>query len=578
MSFLLRTAIFMFLIFAMFSSGAHARFGPWWHHPSPPPVEEPPVQPPADPPGNDIPIPANDPGFESTHFSGSANCSSCHNRLRDENGTDVSINSEWSASMMANAARDPVFHAKFVSEVKRNPGLAPVMSEKCLRCHAPMASFEAEFNGDELTLLSDTGILDPANPYHDEAMEGVSCTVCHQIEDSEDLGEEGSFSGRFTIPTVGETSRRVAYGQYGAPFINLMRRWTGITPTHSGHMSESAVCGTCHNLKTPVVDSNGNVVSSETGHEFPEQAIYSEWEHSDFADEGDNPQSCQDCHMKGADGVRMANRPRRLSPVDNFKRHGFSGSNTVVMDILDRHRADLGVTSQAIDEAIASSREFLKSAAEIKIGSPVRVNGQLEVDVQVINKAGHKLPSGYPSRRVWIDFQVLDEQGEEIFRSGLMNADGSIVGVDSDTIATQFEPHHEVISSEDQVQVYEAIMGNTDGHLTYTLLRAEGYLKDNRIPPSGFEKDDVPDDIAVVGDAYDDQDFDNGGDRVTYRFDAPPGSLQILATLRYQPLANGYLDDLFQDAELPLVSRLQAYWNQAEIRDETLASEQLTIQ
>lgn len=289
--------------------------------------------------------------------------------------------------------------------------------------------------------------------------------------------------------------------------------------------------------------------------------------------------------MQRADGVRMATRPRRLSRVDNFKRHGFSGANTVVMAMLDRHRADLGVTSQGMDEAIASSREFLKSAAEIKILSAVsEEDGYLEVEVQVINKTGHKLPSGYPSRRVWIDFQVLDENGEAVFRSGRMNADGSIEGVDSDTDTSGFEPHRGLITHTDetqthtdQVQVYESIMGNTDGELTYTLLRAEGYLKDNRIPPAGFRKNDVPGDIAVLGAAENDDNFDNGSDRVTYRFKDPSGNLEIVATLRYQPLADGYLDDLFQDAELPLVSRLQGYWDQAEIRAETLASAQLTI-
>ena len=566
--------VFFCILFSLLSSVVHARSGPWWQQP-PPPVEEPPVEPPADPPGNEIPVPNNDPGFESTHFSGSANCSFCHDDLRDKNGDDVSIVAEWSTSMMANSARDPVFHAKFASERKRNPDLAPVLNKKCLRCHAPMASIDAEFDDVEISLLSDVGILDPANAYHDQAMDGVSCTACHQIEDSEDLGEASSFSGEFKIPTVAESSQRVAYGQYEAPLVGPMRRRTGITPIFSEHVRDSALCGTCHNLNTPVVDSTGEVVPD---HEFPEQAVYSEWEHSEFDDEGTNPTSCQDCHMRKADGVRMATRPRRVPPVDDFKRHGFSGANTVVMAMLDTHRDELGVTTTGLEDAIISSREFLKSSAEIKIVSVDRVSGELEIDVQVINKTGHKLPTGYPSRRVWIDLQVTDANGNEIFRSGRMNADGSIAGVDADTSGSRFEPHRQVIDSEDQVQVYESIMGDTEGTLTYTLLRAGDYLKDNRIPPAGFDKDAVPDDIAVVGDALDDYDFVDGSDQVTYNIQVPDsGSLEIVASLRYQPLATGYLNDLFQDSELPLVARLKGYWEQAEIRAETLATEQLVI-
>lgn len=517
-----------------------------------------------------IPAPDHDARFESPHFSGSANCSGCHNDLRDEQGATISLGDEWSGSMMAHAARDPLFHAKFASEQQRNPALTSVLSEKCLRCHAPMAVFEAGFDGQPLTLLEDTGILDPANPYHDQAMEGVSCMACHQIEDAPDLGEKASFSGGFSIPTMLESTERVAYGQYALPSENLMRNRSGVLPVHSGHMEDSALCATCHELNTPVVDSDGEIVS---GHELPEQAVYSEWQQSDFADDGATPQSCQDCHMERADGVRMANRPRRLTPVDDFKRHRFSGANTVVMDILNKHRAELGVTSGDMENAIQANREFLQRAADIRIASVKRVGGFVKVKVEVSNRTGHKLPTGFPSRRVWVDFEVLDEDGHELFRSGRMNADGSIAGVDSDDDGSEFEPHHRVISNQQQVQVYESIMGDTDGELTYTLLAGSDYLKDNRIPPAGFDKARATANVAVKGSALKDRDFGSGVDRIIYRVPlAKPGPLQIRATLRYQPLSAAFLDDLFRDADLPLVARFQRYWEEAELRAETLAS------
>lgn len=557
---------------AFTSANAQGYRGGWWQ--APPPAEPPP--PPSD---STIPRPSFDTAFDSTHFSGSSNCTDCHDGIRDEDGHDVSIGAGWSSSMMAHASRDPVFQAKFASERRRNPNAAELMSDTCLHCHAPMASIDARFNGDRLTLLEDEGILDPANAYHDQAMEGVSCTVCHQIEDTADLGEIASFSGGFTIPTADESTRRVSYGQYDAPFTRLMRRATGITPVHSTHMDESALCGTCHNLNTPTHDHDGQIVESDGGHGFPEQAVYSEWENSEFADDGANPQSCQACHMPGADGVRMSTRPRWLQPVDDFKRHDFGGANTVVLDMLNRHRDELGVTSPGIASAIESNRAFLKSAASLEIVSLQRSDEALEVHVAVHNRTGHKLPTGYPSRRVWIDFQVQDGRGRELFRSGEMNSDGGIVGVDADVLAAAFEPHRQVITSPEQVQVYESIMGDVDSEMTYTLLAAKRYLKDNRIPPAGFVKTSVPESVAVHGDAYDDVDFEGGRDTVIYRIPlSTQGSLSINVALRYQPLSAGYMTDLFRDDDEPLVARLKGYWSEAKVRAETLATATMLIE
>ena len=283
--------------------------------------------------------------------------------------------------------------------------------------------------------------------------------------------------------------------------------------------------------------------------------------------------------MQRADGVRMANRPRRLAPVDNFKRHGFAGANTVVLDILNNNRGDLGVTSTNFVDAISSARKNLQRAADLEIVSARLIANALEVQVKVTNRTGHKLPTGYPSRRMWIEFQILDDQGVQVFRSGRMRENhGNIDGVPWDRSTSEFEQHRQVIEHQNQVQIYESIMGNTDGEATHTLLRAQGYLKDNRIPPAGFDKTKVADDIAVIGNAREDADFVNGSDIVTYKVAVSnSGPLQIIVALRYQPLSVGFLNDLFRDSHLPPVARLKDYWRQANIRAETMASVSLTV-
>ncbi len=54
---------------------------------------------------------------------------------------------------------------------------------------------------------------------------------------------------------------------------------------------------------------------------------------------------------------------------------------------------------------------------------------------------------------------------------------------------------YDQITQADQVQVYEPIIHNTDGDVTHTLLRASGYIKDNRLLPAGFDKTTASSDI-----------------------------------------------------------------------------------
>ena len=77
--------------------------------------------------------------------------------------------------------------------------------------------------------------------------------------------------------------------------------------------------------------------------------------------------------------------------------------------------------------------------------------------------------------------------------------DGSIQGNAADADPAAYEPHYDVITAADQVQIYEPIMGDTEGKVTYTLLRAATYLKDNRLLPGGADKAKLPPEIAVQG-------------------------------------------------------------------------------
>ena len=175
---------------------------------------------------------------------------------------------------------------------------------------------------------------------------------------------------------------------------------------------------------------------------------------------------------------------------------------------------------------------------------------------------GHKFPTSFPSRRAWLHVTVFDEAGNVVFESGKPQTDGSIAGNDADAAPGAFEPHYDVVTAADQVQIYEPIMGDTDGKVTYTLLRASRYLKDNRLLPVGANKGALPPDIGVYGAAADDPNFASGTDTVTYRVSlgGTGGALTVTAELLYQPLSYGFVKDMLADGG-DAVDRFGAYFS-----------------
>jgi hypothetical protein len=170
----------------------------------------------------------------------------------------------------------------------------------------------------------------------------------------------------------------------------------------------------------------------------------------------------------------------------------------------------------------------------------------LTIDVMVRNLTGHKMPTAYPSRRAWLHLIVRDRDGQTVFESGAVEPSGRIRGNDNDDDASRFEPHHLEVSGADQVQIYESIMRAIDGSVTTGLLRATGYLKDNRLLPRGFDKTSAPREIAVLGAAWNDRDFTAERDRVRYTVTTAgrTGPFRVEIELRYQPISFRWVQNL----------------------------------
>lgn len=522
--------------------------------------------------------------FETGNFVGSSRCAVCHDLLQDSAGNDMSISNHWRSTMMANGAKDPLWQAKVSSEVKRNPALKEIIESKCSLCHMPIAWTEAYKGGNERLVL-DKGFLSPRNSLHSAAMEGVTCSLCHQIQDK-DLGRQESFSGKFAVDTSQKAPEREIFGPYRDPLQGPMRQSVGFTPVYGSHINDSALCATCHTLYTPFVDRQGNVAG-----EFPEQTPYLEWKYSDYGvnaasryDIGENPgqgKICQECHMPHSENgpVNIARwAPSSVKPKDHFSQHHFVGGNVFMLDVLKDNVDSLGLsasTENFEDTKERTMRQLQTETAELSLVGLDKRGSQITMDLKVNNKVGHKFPSGIPARRAWIHLQVADGSGEIVFESGKPLADGRIEGNDADSgSGPGYEVHYDEITDPGQVQIYEGIMLNTDNEVTYTLLRAAKYAKDNRLLPSGFDKAVVPADIGVYGRALSDEDFIGGSDNVTYRIGTAnhQGPFIITARLLFTAVSNAFVMDLAKDQDLPEVKRFMFLYNKAEKTPQEVAA------
>lgn len=229
-------------------------------------------------------------------------------------------------------------------------------------------------------------------------------------------------------------------------------------------------------------------------------------------------------------------------PRENVSRHVFRGGNFFMPRLLNRYRKELGVVAlpQELEATASRSVEHLSTnSATLRLRDVKVENGHLTFQVSVENRAGHKLPTAYPSRRAWLHVMVQDRNGRLLFESGKLQENGSIAGNDNDADPKRYEAHYAQIDSQEQVQIYEAIMEHYAGGPTTGLLNGVSYLKDNRLLPRGFEKRSAAADVAVHGAAQTDADFQGGSDQVRYSTDVPGGAgpFTITVELLYQPIS-----------------------------------------
>lgn len=316
----------------------------------------------------------SEPREEPRYFSRDAlldpeTCKECHPKHYEE----------WSGSMHAYAAEDPVFLAMNAKGQKDTGGK---LGDFCVRCHAPMALAE-NATRDGLDL--------PSLPRH---LRGVTCYFCHNVKSVDGshnnpllLANDATMRGAVRDPLPNRA--------HGSAYSALMDR---------EKLESSSACGACHDLKVTSEFAPADVHLERT---------FAEWQGSIYNTDGINGQRCGTCHMYGepdviADYPGVGRRSRHA--------HAMPGVDVALTDFPHRD-AQRGAVQDLLDRTLR---------AEICVSSVVP-----QVQILLENAtAGHHWPSGAAQdRRAWVEIGVYSG-AEVLYESGFAADDADVTALE----------------------------------------------------------------------------------------------------------------------------------------------------
>ena len=265
---------------------------------------------------NDFRLPGTQPNGLIDPIANGLSCGACHGNYDPE----VAPFDLWSASMMAQSARDPMFYAALaIAEQDMNES-----GEMCLRCHAPVAWLNGR------STPTDGSALDP----NTNDFDGVTCNVCHRMVDpvfdpAANPAEDAGILASLTLAPTEDAHM----AQYVVDPLDRRRGPFDLGPNFGFHdwrespfHRNARLCATCHDVSNPAFEQNSagtgwvlttnDQIHPTTAKEdmFPVERTYGEWSQSVYALTGidtdgrfggENPlvSSCQDCHMPDANAT-----------------------------------------------------------------------------------------------------------------------------------------------------------------------------------------------------------------------------------------------------------------------------------
>jgi len=334
-------------------------------------------------------------------FLSATYCARCH----------AEAYSQWRQALHSNSFRTPFYRAS-VNILPRTKGVE--FTRHCDSCHNPIGVLTGALTQDSRVDRS-----------FDE--DGLTCTTCHSIQKLQSTNGNGGFVMGIPSVMVDEDGNRIP-GE--VPDDEIRKH----PDRHSRAVMQSfyrtaEFCAACHKANLPSPLNDYKFIRAFT--------VYDEWQNSKFSNR--NPltfyqtsfTTCQDCHMPRA----------TLKLKDEGAKHG----------TLLSHRWPAGNTAvpfyYGFDEQLQKTVEFLKSGMYLNVdlfgmqraqgsmtaplgSTPFRLAPGETVQMMVViqNKdIGHSLvPEVRDLYEPWVEFQVADASGREIYHSGFLKPDGSL--------------------------------------------------------------------------------------------------------------------------------------------------------
>jgi Flp pilus assembly protein TadD len=321
---------------------------------------------------------------------------------------------QWREALHSNSFRTPFYRAS-VNILPRTKGIE--FTRHCDSCHNPIGVLSGALTQDSKVDRS----------FDDD---GLTCTTCHSIQKLQSTSGNGGFVMGIPAVMVDDDGKRIPGEVPDSEIMSHPDRHSRAVMQSFYRTSE--FCAACHKANLPSPLNDYKFIRAFT--------TYDEWQNSKFSKR--NPltfytadfASCQGCHMKRA--------TFDAGLVEYGAKHGMFAS----------HRWPAGNTAApfyyGFEEQMKKTVEFLQAGNFLNVdlfalktqgregmaaplgSAPFQIAPDSTIQVMTViqNKnIGHSLlPEVRDLYEAWVEFEVKDAAGRDIYHSGYLQPDGML--------------------------------------------------------------------------------------------------------------------------------------------------------